>query len=488
MSVGHRNMVYIGHYDSPLGEITLASDGEAIVGLWLEGQKHFESGMAGCVCEEREELPVFVQTRSWLDLYFEGQEPDFMPPLRTQGTVFQEEVWKILRQIPYRKTVTYGEIAKKVAAERGGQLMSSQAVGGAVGRNPISILIPCHRVVGAKGNLTGYAGGVDKKAALLRLEKAGVGRYQESGVPPEEWWLMDDVFSVPKLRQSVEPYSKENFLEDVYLSEAQYQRLETLVQRKRNLILQGAPGVGKTFAAKRLAYALMGEKDDRRVEFVQFHQNYSYEDFVMGYRPSAEGFQLQRGIFYRFCQKAVRHPKQSYFFLIDEINRGNISKIFGELLMLLEVEYRGQPVTLAYNGERFCIPENVYLIGMMNTADRNLANLDYALRRRFAFFEMKPGFETEGFRRYQESLQSPLFEELIKRVQELNEQIAADVSLGRGFCIGHSYFCSAEAKSCTKEWMRDIVDYELLPLLREYWFDEEERVERWEAILHGVLE
>ena len=257
-------------------------------------------------------------------------------------------------------------------------------------------------------------------------------------------------------------------------------------KNKKNVILQGAPGVGKTYAAKRLAYSIMGEKDESRIEFVQFHQNYSYEDFMMGYKPVNDGFELKYGIFYRFCQKAGNHPEKDYFFIIDEINRGNMSKIFGELLMLIERDYRGTKTTLAYNGLSFTVPKNVYIIGMMNTADRSLAMIDYALRRRFSFFDVEPGFDSEGFKKYQASFANETFDLLISKIQELNKEISQDKSLGKGFCIGHSYFC--EQTECTDEWMQAVVDYDILPMLSEYWFDDLSRLQRWENILRGVFQ
>ncbi len=244
-----------------------------------------------------------------------------------------------------------------------------------------------------------------------------------------------------------EIYTEHNFLNEVYLSENDYADLRTLLLEKKNIILQGAPGVGKTFSAKRLAYSILGKKDENKVQVVQFHQSYTYEDFMMGYKPNQDGgFVLQRGVFYNFCKKAAQHPESKYFFIIDEVNRGNLSKILGELMMLIEKDYRGEKLTLPYNKEDFIVPKNLYIIGMMNTADRSLAMMDYALRRRFSFFEMTPGFTTEGFKAYQEMLDNEDFNQLIKAIIDLNDVIANDDSLGKGFCIGHSYFPRAQAE------------------------------------------
>lgn len=285
---------------------------------------------------------------------------------------------------------------------------------------------------------------------------------------------------------SSDAYTKDDFLNEVYMTEERYETLVNVLRNKKNIILQGAPGVGKTFAARRLAWSMMGEKDDSRIEFVQFHQNYSYEDFMMGYKPVEDGFELKYGIFYRFCQKAANQPDKEFFFIIDEINRGNMSKIFGELLMLIEKDYRGTKMTLAYNGLPLSVPKNLYIIGMMNTADRSLAMIDYALRRRFSFFEIEPGFDSQGFISYQNGLNSETLDELISKVKELNRKIAADKSLGRGFCIGHSYFCGRDV--CTDEWLHSVVDYDILPMLSEYWFDDENEFQRWKNILQGVFQ
>ena len=304
-------------------------------------------------------------------------------------------------------------------------------------------------------------------------------------------FIMDIIREDNPLKQTdavVQKYTKEDFLSKVYMTEGRYNVLEALLRSKKNLILQGAPGVGKTFTAKKLAYAMMGEVDDSRIEMVQFHQNYSYEDFIMGYRPDGSDFKLTDGIFYRFCQTAANHPDKEYFFIIDEINRGNLSKIFGELLMLIEKDYRGTKATLAYSGMPFSVPENLYIIGMMNTADRSLAMIDYALRRRFSFFDMEPGFNSDGFTNYQNGFANETFNALIDQIKNLNKEITDDKSLGRGFQIGHSYFCGREEAGCTDEWMRSVVEFDILPMLGEYWFDEPDKLSRWEKNLRGVFD
>jgi 5-methylcytosine-specific restriction protein B len=282
-------------------------------------------------------------------------------------------------------------------------------------------------------------------------------------------------------------YTAEDFLDEVFMPEDEYSRLIGILKTKKNIILQGAPGVGKTFAAKRLAYSVMGVKDIERVMMVQFHQSYSYEDFIMGFRPSAEGFELKKGAFYNFCKKAEIDSDNDYFFIIDEINRGNLSKIFGELFMLIENDKRGISLQLLYSDEKFAVPKNVYIIGMMNIADRSLAMLDYALRRRFAFFELRPGFETDGFREYRMAIDNERFNKLINCVENLNNAISADESLGDGFCIGHSYFCNLYADSIDEQTLYGIVEYELIPLLREYWFDEPLKVKDWSNNLRSAI-
>ena len=288
-------------------------------------------------------------------------------------------------------------------------------------------------------------------------------------------------------QEDIEKYTKDDFLSEVYMDSENYDLLVSLLENKKNIILQGAPGVGKTFAAKRLAYSIMGKKNESHVKFVQFHQSYSYEDFIMGYKPDGNGFKLQHGVFYDFCNIARNNPKGKYFFIIDEINRGNLSKIFGELLMLIEKDYRGVNASLAYGGEPFNVPENLYIIGMMNTADRSLAMLDYALRRRFSFVDMIPAFGTEEFQYYVGKMNNQTFNNLIQKIVELNQEIAKDPTLGTGCCIGHSYFCNQEPNKCTKQWMKQIIDFDILPTLREFWFDDLNKVDLWKSKLYGVI-
>lgn len=267
------------------------------------------------------------------------------------------------------------------------------------------------------------------------------------------------------------PYGDEQFLKDVYVSSADLASMKRLLERKRNLILQGAPGTGKTYCAKRLAWAFMGEEDSSRICFVQFHQNTAYDDMMAGYRPAdGGGFEAIPGEFLKFCDKAAQDAEQRpWFFIIDEINRANVSKVFGELLMLIESGHRDEAVKLSILGRSVKVPSNLYIIGMMNTADRGLALIDCALRRRFAFFEMEPAFGNDQFEAYIKSAGNEKLSALAEAVDKLNQEIASDPSLGSGFRIGHSYFCFGEDVS--DEEVVDVVEYELDPLIREYWFD-----------------
>lgn len=282
------------------------------------------------------------------------------------------------------------------------------------------------------------------------------------------------------------PYTDARFLQDVFVSKSDLTAMKGLLEHKKNLILQGAPGTGKTFAAKRLAYAMMGEEDDSRIGFVQFHQSYTYEDFVIGYRPNSEGgFDIQPGIFADFCSRAARDSGRSYFFIIDEINRANISKVFGELLMLIEADHRGDSIELSLDRRRLTVPKNLYIIGMMNTADRGLALIDYALRRRFAFFDMKPALDAPGFQVMLQKANNKKLVALVDKVREVNTEIEKDQALGQGFCIGHSYFCVREG--ITDGDVHGIARFEIEPLIAEYWFDDQQKVRSLTDKLESVF-
>ncbi|TQD59302.1 AAA family ATPase [Actinomyces oris] len=294
------------------------------------------------------------------------------------------------------------------------------------------------------------------------------------------------------LDEADEHYTSADFLDEVFLSPEDLEQMLGLLRRKKNLILQGAPGTGKTFAAKRLAYALMGQTDDSRVEVVQFHQSTAYEDVVVGLRPTAEGgFAAAEGVFARFCRRAAADPGRDYVFIIDEINRANISKAFGELLMLIEAEHRGEALRLPVSGDLLSVPKRLHIIGMMNTADRGLALIDYALRRRFAFFEMKPALDHPGFRRHVEAVGSSRLEALVDVVRRLNQRIAEDEALGPGFQIGHSYLClpaaDPENPAGADADVASVVRYELAPLVREYWFDNPAAMDESIHALESIL-
>ena len=313
---------------------------------------------------------------------------------------------------------------------------------------------------------------------FYKLSEKGMARYNEL---ISEISVNDNENSdvVQDETSNTTPYTEQDFLNEVFMSKEDYTNLRNQLLFKKNIILQGAPGVGKTFSAKRLAYSIMGKKDDTRICMVQFHQNYSYEDFVEGYKPEDSGFKLRKGIFYDFCTKAKNNSNEEYFLIIDEINRGNLSKIFGELLMLIEKDYREEKMTLAYSAQEFYVPKNLHIIGMMNTADRSLAMIDYALRRRFSFFELKPGFESDGFKKQKHLFDNDKYNKLVSTIIELNKAIVKDDSLGAGFEIGHSYLCLSDKEKLTNEWLNSVVLYDILPTLQEYWFDNKEAVKRW---------
>jgi len=296
----------------------------------------------------------------------------------------------------------------------------------------------------------------------------------------------EDLISVdmvqPEKSSPLQSYSILDALEVIFMEREEIENILDLLKYKKNIILQGPPGTGKTFLAKRLAWLMMGVKDSSRIEMVQFHPSYSYEDFIRGYRPTDNHFELKDGIFIEMCNKAKSDPSNSYFMIIDEINRGNLSKIFGELMMLIEKDKRGKPFTVSLPYQKstfepdFYIPENLYLIGTMNTADRSLAMVDYALRRRFIFVDMKPNFG-DKFQEHlsKEGVDTRLIDIIIERLNNLNKQISEEIGLGDDFQIGHSYFC--HPKNGDEEWFKNIIRYEIIPLLREYWFDKKNKVQ-----------
>ncbi len=296
----------------------------------------------------------------------------------------------------------------------------------------------------------------------------------------------------PNPVDSTATYTVDLAHQDLFIPLDHFTRLLISIRSRKNLILQGPPGTGKTFIARRIAWCLIGHQDNGPIEMVQFHQSYAYEDFVQGYRPTNNGgFELKDGVFHRFCERARAKPDTPHVFIIDEINRGNLSRIFGELLMLIERDKRSKKyaVALTYSDQRFHVPENVFILGMMNTADRSLAFVDYALRRRFAFETLEPAYGKDcgraEFENYltDKGAHPELARRISDRMDKLNEAIGNDRELGPGFQLGHSYFVPGDDDDPSEDWYRQIVDTQIVPLLREYWFDSPEDVQEQVANL-----
>jgi 5-methylcytosine-specific restriction protein B len=312
----------------------------------------------------------------------------------------------------------------------------------------------------------------------------------------------DDEDAAPEAAQTptpIVPYSVDDILKDgCFLERAEIDRLLDRLRAKKNLILQGPPGTGKTWLAKRLAFALMGQKDDSKVRAVQFHPNLSYEDFVRGWRPTGEGkLALVDGVFMESIKAASKDSSSKFVVVIEEINRGNPAQVFGELLTLLEAGKRtpNEALELCYadaDGIRrpVHVPENLYVVGTMNIADRSLALVDLALRRRFAFVGLEPrlGQAWRDWVVNQCNVDQVLAGDVEQRMATLNTQIAADARLGKQFRIGHSYVTPTyrlEAED-TKRWFRQVVETEIEPLLEEYWFDAPDEAHKaTERLLQG---
>ena len=306
------------------------------------------------------------------------------------------------------------------------------------------------------------------------------------------WHFIKEIIEAPDTTDDVvndieeENYSKNQFLSEVFMSESEYNELINLIVHKKNIILQGSPGVGKTFMAKRLAYSIIGKKAKNQILSVQFHQSYSYEDFIEGIRPNDDGtFNLVEGVFKEFVNKAKDNRNKQYFCIIDEINRGNLSKILGELMKLIESDKRDiEDAILPYSKESFIVPSNLYIIGTMNTADRSLAMVDYALRRRFAFYKVQPAFNKSEFKDYlinTNGLSEQHVASICNKLININELISKD--LGQGFEIGHSYFVDTLNESEYDSLYNSIIQYEIKPLLEEYWYDDENKVNEYKDML-----
>ena len=297
--------------------------------------------------------------------------------------------------------------------------------------------------------------------------------------------------------QGPPPYNVGSIISDgCFLDHSTLESMLQSLETKRNLILQGPPGTGKTWLAKKLAYALIGQKDEGKIRHVQFHPNLSYEDFVRGLRPQADGkLELVDGPFLELSEVARKDSDGTYVMVIEEINRGNPASIFGELLTLLEADKRNieNALTLAHQrtvGERFHIPPNLYVIGTMNLADRSLALVDLALRRRFAFFDLEPTLN-ETWRDWVHQhcdIPTDFLTDISQRIDSLNAQITDDTNLGRQFRIGHSFVVPTPGDiAAPEEWFTQVVETEIAPLLSEYWFDNPGKVhEAKSQLLSGL--
>lgn len=329
------------------------------------------------------------------------------------------------------------------------------------------------------------------KDGEMELLSKGVYRLLDEDMTSD---LHAELYSEIETEVPIEAYSIDNIITDgCFLPEIKIEKILKRLRTKKNIILQGPPGTGKTWLAKRLAFALIGYRDDSKVRAVQFHPNLSYEDFIRGWRPSGEGkLTLVDGPFMEMIDNAIKDPDSKYVIVIEEINRGNPAQVFGEMLTLLETDKRtpDEALELSYkreDGERVFIPDNLYVVGTMNIADRSLALVDLALRRRFAFIDLEPtlGKAWHDWVQSKNSIDSNMLNEIESRLNALNNGITADISLGAQFQVGHSYVTPATGMNITdaKEWFGEVVETEIGPLLDEYWFDDLEKSQAAQKLL-----
>ena len=335
------------------------------------------------------------------------------------------------------------------------------------------------------------------KGAGIKEMPGYVRRHPPTQITPEEPEAKSPPFS--PLPPAQHKYTIQDIISDgCFLEESRLSAILDRLRVKKNLILQGPPGTGKTWLAKRLAFALIGSRSDRKVRPFQFHPNLSYEEFVRGWRPSANGkLDLVDGHFLKAINDSKDDPSNSYVVVIEEINRGNPAQIFGEMLTLLEADKRSVEEALALSypkddpSERVYIPPNLYVIGTMNLADRSLALVDFALRRRFAFFDLEPALN-ETWRDWvhrQCEIPTDFLTDISRRIGSLNDQIAADPNLGRQFRIGHSFVVPklGEPIAVPEEWFIQVVETEIAPLLGEYWFDDPDKADKAKSQLLSSL-
>ncbi len=279
-------------------------------------------------------------------------------------------------------------------------------------------------------------------------------------------------------------YTEDDFLKDVFMRPEQLTTLLELLQTRKNLILQGAVGTGKTYTALRLAWVLTGQRDSERVLSVSFHPGCTYSDFMVDFIPAAGGgYRRRNGLFYSFCRKAQQDPDHDYCFLIDEMNQCDLRTVFGEVITLLESESRNRTIHLMRSGESFSLPANLHIIGMVRTVDHT--PLELSILRQFAVYDMVPAFDSDGFRTYQTEKRNRKFDRLILTTERMNEEIANEETLGEEYRIGHSIFCTSA--DITDRWLDRVVNHELIPQLNLIWAGKPSRARYWEQSLRRAI-